>query len=55
MEKDQIILLDNRGLILISGEDAKIFFKTLLLTILKSKFICLNIFSSFYSSRQIFI
>jgi folate-binding Fe-S cluster repair protein YgfZ len=35
MEKDQIILLEDRGLISITGEDAKNFFKILLLMILK--------------------
>ena len=30
MEKDQIILLENRGLILISGEDAKNFLQNII-------------------------
>ena len=55
MEKDQIIILENRGLISITGEDAKEFLQNIITNdinkVSKSNSIC----SIIKSSRKIFI
>ena len=46
MEKDQIILLDNRGLILISGEDAKKFLQNIITNDIEKVSLSKSIFSA---------
>ena len=54
MIKNEIILLEDRGLISITGDDAKNFLQNIITNdIEKSKQILFHFFSFIYSSRQI--
>jgi len=51
MEKDQIILLENRGLILISGEDAKNFLQNIITNDVEKVNSSLSIFSALFTPQ----
>ena len=51
MEKDQIILLENRGLILISGEDAKIFLQNIITNDIEKVSLSASIFSALFTPQ----
>ena len=51
MEKDQIILLDNRGLILISGEDAKNFLQNIITNDIEKVNLSTSIFSALFTPQ----
>ena len=55
MEKDQIIILDDRGLISISGSEALDFLQNLTTNNIKNVDINNSQFSSIYAPRQIFM
>ena len=51
MEKDQIILLENRGLILISGEDAKNFLQNIITNDIEKVSLSASIFSALFTPQ----
>ncbi len=51
MEKDQIILLENRGLILISGEDAKNFLQNIITNDIEKVSLSTSIFSALFTPQ----
>ena len=53
MKKDQVVILGKRGTLLITGDDAKDFFKILLLMILIRLLPKIHFFSIINSSRQV--
>ena len=51
MEKDQIILLENRGLILVSGEDAKNFLQNIITNDIEKVSLSASIFSALFTPQ----
>ena len=51
MEKDQIILLENRGLVLISGEDAKNFLQNIITNDIDKVSLSSSIFSALFTPQ----
>ena len=55
MEKDQIILLEDRGLISITGDDAKEFLQNIITNDIEKVSTSIQFFQLVYSTRQILI
>ena len=51
MEKDQIILLENRGLILVSGDDAKNFLQNIVTNDIEKVSLSASIFSALFTPQ----
>ena len=51
MDKDQIILLEDRGLILITGEDVKNFLQNIITNDIEKVSLSFTIFSALFSSQ----